>query len=254
MLVKIIGGHGGRAPNYRTTSYLVDGKLLIDAGSVAAGLLIDEQKLIENVLISHAHLDHLGDLPFLCDNCFGLKDEPFHVYSNKTVKKAIKQHIMNDIIWPDFTKIPSVENPIVSYHDLVPEKKVKIGQYDVLPVSVNHPTDALGFIISKGDTAIVFTQDTGPTERIWELAKLEPNLKAIFTEVSFPNAMEQVAKDSFQLTPMGLKNEMKKMPPKIPLFVGHLKPTHQTKLYEEIDKINEGRITLLGSDNATYMF
>jgi hypothetical protein len=66
--------------------------------------------------------------------------------------------------------------------------------------------------------------------------------------------MEQVAKDSFHLTPMGLKNEMKKMPEKIPLFVGHLKPNYQTKLYEEIDKINNGRITLLGSDNATYLF
>ena len=73
MLVRVIGGHGGVAPGYKATSYLIDGKLLIDAGSVASGLIIEEQVQIDNILISHAHLDHITDLAFLSDNCFGLK-------------------------------------------------------------------------------------------------------------------------------------------------------------------------------------
>ena len=62
MLVRIIGGHGGVSPGFKNTSYLIDGKLLIDAGSVASGLQIDQQVLIDNILISHSHLDHISDL------------------------------------------------------------------------------------------------------------------------------------------------------------------------------------------------
>ena len=64
MMVRIVGGHGGVSPGFRATSYLVDGKLLIDAGAVASGMTIDEQVLIDNILISHSHLDHICELAF----------------------------------------------------------------------------------------------------------------------------------------------------------------------------------------------
>ena len=98
MIVRIIGGHGGVCPGFRATSYLIDGKLLIDAGSVATGLLIDEQLQIDNILISHPHLDHINELAFLSDNCFGMKNRPYEVYSNKEVIDAIRKHLINDVI------------------------------------------------------------------------------------------------------------------------------------------------------------
>ena len=102
MKVEIIGSHGGIAPGGRATSYLVDETLLIDAGSVAEGLDISSQAKINHILISHAHLDHIKDLAFLCDNCFGIRERPFEVYCNSYVHKAILKHIFNDVIWPDF--------------------------------------------------------------------------------------------------------------------------------------------------------
>lgn len=254
MMVRIVGGHGGEAPGFKTTSYLIDGKLLIDAGSVASGILIDEQIQIENILISHPHLDHIKDLAFLSDNCFGLKDAPFEVYSNIVVKEAIHTHLMNDIIWPDFSKLPSKENPTIRFHNIELEKVIEIGGYKVLPVPVNHPGDALGFIIEKKNAAVLFTQDTGPTEKIWEYAKKYSNLKAIFTEVSFPNHMQKVADDSLHHTPNTLKKEIKKMPEDIPIFLGHLKPNYQTLLYQEIENLKNDRISLLGSDDTSYVF
>jgi ribonuclease BN (tRNA processing enzyme) len=254
MLIRIVGGHGGVAPGHRATSYLVDGKLLIDAGSAALGLLIDEQLMIENILISHPHLDHISDLAYLCDNCFGLKDLPFEVYSSKHVKDAIKAHLMNDIIWPDFSKLPNLKNPTIRFNEITAEKKIVIGGYQILPVPVNHPEDAHGFIISKGKVAVLFTQDTGPTERIWELGHKTEHLKAIFSEVSFPNRLQKIATDSQHHTAHTLKEEIKKMPKDIPLFIGHLKPNFQTQLYQEIDEIGCDRITLLGSDDTSYVF
>ena len=42
MIVKIVGGHGGVSPGFKATSYLIDNKLLIDAGSIASGVPIAE--------------------------------------------------------------------------------------------------------------------------------------------------------------------------------------------------------------------
>jgi len=254
MLVRIIGGHGGVAPGFKATSYLIDGKLLIDAGSVATGLLVSEQQNIDHILISHPHLDHIKDLAFLADNCFGLRDRPFEIYTNQTVEKAIKEHLMNDLIWPDFTKLPSAKSPTMHFNTINAEDNLTLGDYKILPVAVNHPCAAMGFIVEKKNTAILFTQDTGPTDRIWELAKNIPKLKAIFTEVSFPNSLLQVAIDSQHHTPNSLKAELPKMPPEIPVFLGHLKPNYQEQLFQEIKAINDERITILGSDDTSYVF
>jgi len=254
MIVRIVGGHGGVSPGFRAKSYLIDGKLLIDAGSVASGLLIDEQVQIDNILISHPHLDHIAELAYMSDNCFGLKGKPFEVYASKETRHGIVTHLMNDVIWPDFSKLPTAENPTIRFHELVPEKTLILGDYKILPVSVNHYCDPMGFIVERKNRAVLFTQDTGPTERIWEIAKQYSNLKAIFTEVSFPNSLAKVAFDSRHHTPKTIAEEIKKMPPDIPIFLGHLKPNYQAKLYQEIEELDIDRFNLLGSDDTSYVF
>lgn len=254
MLVRIIGGHGGVSPGFRATSYLIDGKLLIDAGSVASGIQIEEQSHIDYILISHAHLDHISDLAFMADNCFGIKGRPFEIYTNEPVRKAIKSHLLNDIIWPDFTQLPNKENPTLRFHDVEPKMSLVLGDYRILPIPVNHSTGALGFIVERKNATVIFTQDTGPTDEIWEFAKGVKNLKAIFSEVSFPNALSQVARDSQHHTPLSMRDEIKKMPKDVPIFLGHLKPNFQSQLFREIEDLNDDRITILGSSDTSYVF
>ncbi len=254
MIVKIVGGHGGVSPGFRATSYLVDGKLLIDAGSVASGIPIAEQAQIDNILISHSHLDHISDLAFLADNCFGMKGKPFEIWTNEEVETNVMTHLLNDAIWPDFTKLPSASDPTLRMNNFEAGESKEIGGYKVTAVKVNHFAGSLGFIIEKDDACVVFTQDTGPTDEIWKLAKEKKNLKGIFTEVSFPNSMLQVANDSLHHTPATMKEEIKKMPKDVPIFLGHLKPNFQDLLYQEIAAIGESRITILGSDDASFVF
>lgn len=254
MLVRIIGGHGGVSPGFRATSYLIDGKLLLDAGSVASGIQIEEQSNIDHILISHAHLDHISDLAFLADNCFGMKGKPFEIYANSPVREAIKTHLLNDVIWPDFTALPTKENPTLRIHDIKPHMQLVLGDYRITPIPVNHSTGALGFIIERKNASVVFTQDTGPTDTIWEYAHGVKNLKAIFTEVSFPNALAKVATDSQHHTPATMKEEIKKMPKDVPIFLGHLKPNFQSQLFKEIAEIGDERITILGSGDTSYVF
>jgi ribonuclease BN (tRNA processing enzyme) len=252
--VKIIGGHGGVTKNYSATSYLIDDSLLIDAGSVASGLDIVDQLKIDHILISHAHLDHTKDLAFICDNCFGLKDKPFEVYTHKTVHNAIKDHLFNETIWPDFSILPNKENPTMRFNEIESEKSLTLGEYKVTPVYVKHPGDAMGFIIEKDDVAILFTQDTAATDRIWEVGHTTPNLKAIFCEVSFPNSLQNIADISDHHTPSTMKEELKKMPKDIPVYLGHLKPNYQEQLIQEITDLGESRLHILYADDVRFTF
>jgi len=254
MQVKIIGGHGGVTRNYQATSYLIDDSLLIDAGSVAAGLDIHDQLKIDHILLSHSHLDHTKDLAFICDNCFGLKDKPFEVYSHKTVNKAVKDHLFNDTIWPDFSVLPTPQKPTMRFNDIEKEKELILGDYKVLPVHVKHPGDAFGFIIEKDDIAILFTQDTASTERIWEVGKTYKNLRAIFTEVSFPNHLQAVADLSDHHSPNTMKAELSKMPADIPVYLGHLKPNYQEQLIQEITDLGEPRLHIMYADDVRFTF
>lgn len=254
MIVRIVGGHGGVSPGFRATSYLIDGKLLIDAGAVASGMTIDEQVLIDNILISHSHLDHICELAFLADNCFGMKGKPFEIHTSDVVRKNIMTHLLNDEIWPDFTVIPNKENPTLRFNVIEANNVIDIGPYKVHMIPVNHPAGGHGFIVEKDNKSIVFTQDTGPTDEIWRHANSLTNLRAIFTEVSFPNRMDNVAKLSFHHTPASINEEINKMPKEVPIFLGHLKPNFQGELSQEIDALGNERLSLLSSDDVSYVF
>lgn len=254
MKIHVLGGHGGLAKGSETTSFLIDDKLLIDAGAVAATLSIKEQTAIDYILISHCHLDHIKDLAFLCDNCFGLKGKPFEVYTHETVKKIIHEHLLNDIVWPDFSKLPNTNNPTITLNAIQDEKSFELGGYKITAVKVNHAYDAMGFIVEKDGAAVIFTGDTGPTERIWKLAHETKNLKAIFTEVSFPNELQKVADLSDHHTPVSINKEIAKMPKEATIILTHLKPNYQETILNEMKSIGQDRIKVLDRDGEIFHF
>lgn len=254
MRIQVLGGHGGQAPGFSTTSFLINGELLIDAGAVASTLSIQEQSKIDNILISHSHLDHIKDLAFLCDNCFGMRKVPFQVFTHNTVKKILKEHLFNETIWPDFTILPTEKNPTMQINAIEPEVSFKLKDYTITPVKVQHPNDAMGFIIEQGDTTVLFTVDTAATERIWELAREIKNLKAIFTDVSFPNSLQGVAIASDHHTPASMKLELTKMPPNIPVVLTHLKPNFREVILKELSELNEKRLRVIEKDGEIFDF
>ena len=253
MDILVIGNHGGIAKNARGTSYLIDGSLLIDAGSCASGLGIEAQNRIDNILISHSHLDHVCDLAFIVDNCFETRKKPFEVYTSRIAKDNIKTHIFNNAIWPDFTRLPSADNPVIRFH-LLPKGKFPIGEHSITATAVNHPAGGHGFIVEHRGSAVLFTLDTGPTKDIWEAGRRTANLKAIFTEVSFPNRLGQLAHRSGHHTPESLARELAKMPEGVPVMLGHLKPLYEEEIKTEIAGLKNGRLHFIGNPEKPYRF
>ncbi len=233
------------------TSFLLNDALLLDGGSAASALTIEEQAALAGVVISHAHLDHVGDIPYVADNVFGLRTEPLRVLAAREVIEEMRRSIFNNVVWPDFSEIHHEGKPIIEFVALERGKTIACGGVRITPYAVNHQPTTFGFVLEDAEGALLYTSDTGPTEDIWRGGMETEKLHAIVTEVSFPNRMEELARVSHHLTPALLRAEMRKMPPAVPVYIYHLKIQHHEETRQEIEDLNEPRIHLL-EDGETY--
>lgn len=246
MELRVIGCHGGETPRHRTSAFVLDEKLSIDAGSLTSGLDLKAQFRLDACLISHAHLDHIRDLATIADNRCQADCEPLTVAGTRATLNALKKHFFNNVIWPDFTKIPSETRPTLRLLELKPEKRTLVAGYAVRSVLVNHTIESSGFIIEGPDAAISYSGDTGPTDRLWELLNETENLKALLLEVSFPNREQRLATLSGHHTPRTMFRDIKKYksPNDLPTLLYHMKPVFQGELEQECARLRGVNLTV----------
>ena len=246
MKIEFLGAYGGSTSAHNLTSFLIDDYLAIDAGCLSQALSLERQFKISDVLISHTHLDHTLSLPFLADNLFGQKNEPLRVWASEHVIEAIKTHIFNEVTWPDFSSLPSPEQPTISFSALLEETTFSIRHLQITATPVHHVVPCWGYFIEseKSDATILYTADTCSTERIWELANEKRNLKAVIVDCSFPNDMEDLAVASGHMTPRLLARDLAKLRQDCQILIYHLKPTYQETLLQELAALNDPRLVL----------
>jgi ribonuclease BN (tRNA processing enzyme) len=210
--IRVLGCHGSRHPGFNTTAFLLNDNILIDAGTVASVLSPGDQSKIDYILITHAHLDHIKDIPFLADNIYyAQRNTPLVVMSKHAILETIHTHLFNGDIWPDFTKIPNSENPVIKFESIESNQTIRIGDFNITAVEVNHAVETVAYVVESEDGSVIFIGDTGPTEEIWETANKINNLKAIFVETSLPDTMQHVADVTGHLTPAALDEELRKL-------------------------------------------
>ena len=248
MIIKVLGCHGseltidegnGRVRECRTCGFLINETCMMDAGSVSASLREAEQGKIRRVLLSHAHFDHIKGLPLFADNLVGRNPQgPVQVHALPEVLDELGRHIFNNIVFPDFTRLPTLETAPLAFSPLDEEKGFACDRLEVTAVRVNHIVPAAGFLIREGDTALLYSGDTAETRRIWEVGAKEPRLKAAFIETSFPNDFHELAKVSGHLTPELLAREFVKLGrPDLPIYIYHLKPSYRSLLVSELMRL-----------------
>jgi len=253
--IRVLGAHGSdllvKRPTgstiCRSVGFLVNDELMVDAGTLASGLTLDEQKRVKHILLSHLHLDHIKGIPPLIDNLSGLVDHQVVVASLSSVIDGLHKHVFNDMVFPNFFHHQGTRHSILRAQSLEAQKEVSIlSGISVIPVSVNHTVETVGYVIRDDSAAWIYSGDTHLTEEIWQVAARTPNLKGVFIEVSFPNAMLDIAIQSKHLTPQLLAQEYRKIgKPDLPLFIYHMKPTVREAIIQEIAKLDIEKVTIL---------
>jgi cAMP phosphodiesterase len=255
MKVKILGCSGSETIGHMPPGFLVNDVMMLDAGTITAALSIEAQSNITDILISHTHLDHIKAILFLADNIIGRTKKPVNIRAIPAVIDAIKKHLMNDIIWPDFTKIPNAKNPVLAYKPMALGATVNVAGLKVKTIRMNHPVPAVGFIVNDGKSSLLYTADTGPNEGIWKEAAKVKNLKAIIVDTSFPNSLDMIARLSGHFTPAQLHNDLAKAKIRndVPIYIYHVKPVHTRKVLSELKALGRKNVKIL-QEGKTYNF
>jgi len=236
--LQVLGCHGGELPKHKTTCFLVDGVLALDAGALCATLPLDRLLQVDHILVSHSHFDHVKDLPLLADLLVGRRDRPVKVYASTQCARTLRANIFNNSLWPDFTRIPTRKNPVMEIRPFRPGARFRIGRYRVQTVPVAHPVESCAFILGDGSASVAMSGDTGPTQKLWKALNRVRNLKAVLLETSFPNRLQQLADLSGHLTPQTLLGELGKFHRNgAEVLLYHLKPAFVPQLKKELARM-----------------
>ncbi len=238
--IKILGAAGNVSVDSYATCIQITKNTLIDAGNIIDALG-DDIKYINNIFLSHTHLDHIIDSAFLIDNFFSIRQTSLNIYGLPETIDALKKHIFNNVIWPDFSKIniPNTSKASINFIELELEKTYQVESGITLtPIKANHTVPCCGYIIKKDNASIYFTGDTYKNPAIWSRIDNDKTIKTLIIDVSFPNKLFNIAQKSKHLTPKLLDEDMDNLIRKdCNIYINHIKPIHKKEIVAELEDI-----------------
>lgn len=235
MKLEILGCSGGIGKGLKTTTFLLDGTLLVDAGTGVELLTMEQMLNIRTVVISHAHVDHIIGLPLMLATIYDQHRHPIEVHALPEVISALKEHIFNWTIWPDYTALPD-DRPILTLHTLNVNDTLQTSAHHITALPAAHPTPTIGFMITDGRQRFVFTGDTGCNEALWPILNNNPpNLLII--DVSFTDDMHKLASLSGHLTPGQLAGQLSQLDKPCPIRITHLKPGFEQAIMQHCQQL-----------------
>lgn len=234
MKLRVLGCSGGIGARARTTSFLVDDDILLDAGTGVEDLTIDELVRIDHVFLTHSHLDHVAALPLLVDAVGTLRSTPVIVHALPDTIAALREHVFNWVIWPDFTMLPHPERPRLIFEPLGVGAEIVLGERTVRSLPAHHTVPAVGYELMRAGASLVFTGDTTLTDDFWTAVNAVPDLRYLIVETAFPNRDSDLAAASRHVYPLQLGEELEKLHGEPEVLVTHLKSTDRALIEQEL--------------------
>jgi ribonuclease BN (tRNA processing enzyme) len=238
--LRILGCSGGIGGNARTTSMLLDHDVLIDAGTGVGDLSLSELSLIDHVFITHSHLDHNACIPLLVDSVGFTRDTPLTIHATEATLEILRQHIFNWKIWPDFSQIPSKQQPLIRYSAIQLGLPVELEARRITALPANHTVPAVGFQIDSGAASLVFSGDTTTCDALWEEVNRIPNLRHLIIETAFCNAEKEIADMAKHFCASMLAEDLLKLKLNPEIYITHLKPGEVDLIMQEISECVHG--------------
>ena len=234
MQVRILGCSGGIGPNLRTTSLLVNNRLLLDGGTGVGDLTRHEMLSLRHVLLTHAHLDHIAGLALMFASIYDEMVEPITIYAPEDVLATLSEHLFNWKIWPDFTQLPHTSDPRLELKPLLIGTKTTItAGFDVTPITLSHTVNSYAYIIEHNDVKLCFCGDTGTTNKLWSFVNDIGGIDHIIIEASYPNDKIRIAEVSGHYTASLLAQDLKKLSTKPTVHIQHIKPGYEHTVIQQ---------------------
>ena len=244
MEIRVLGCSGGIGDGRHTTSLLVDDDVLIDAGSGVTQLSRAALARIDHLFITHAHLDHVLALPPMLDSVAAERDRALVVHALPEVVEVLAGHLFNWQLWPDFTRIPTPEAPVMRYAPIALGETVELGPRRITAIPAHHTVPAAGYLLRGEKGSLIFSGDTDSHDALWEIANATPDLQHLIVETSFPNGMQDVAHASRHYCPRTLAPDLARYEGKAQVWITHLKPGGEAEIMQEILQAAPGRLAV----------
>lgn len=234
MKVRVLGCSGGINQNVATTSFLLDDDILIDAGTGVSDLSLEEMRRIKHIFITHSHLDHIAAIPLLADTLFeDLIGQPLIVHALPETISALREHIFNWVIWPDFTELPHKNNAVLKLEIMEAGSFTDIFGRQIEMISVNHVVPGVGYCIKAEGKVFAFSGDTTSNENFWDKLNKYDSLDLLCVESAFADKDIELAKVAYHYCPQLLALDLAKLKHRTKVCISHLKPGYEQEIIQQ---------------------
>lgn len=228
------------------TCFVIDDVVAIDAGSLAMAADHDQRRQIRDVVLTHAHLDHIAGLPLFVDDLFSTLSEPVTVHAERSVIETLEKHIFNWAVYPRFSELSNDNGPVLRYKAFSPGDEFAVKHLTFRSLEVNHKVPSFGYMICDGAATIALSGDTAEMNGFWNIVNATSDLSAILLECAFPNELEDLAQVSHHLTPERLRSELAKCSlPDCPVYVANLKPVYRDVIISQLADLDISNLQVL---------
>lgn len=233
MRIRVLGCSGGIGVGLHTTSLLVDDDILIDAGTGVGELTLDEMAAIRHIFVTHSHLDHIAGIPLLVDSIFDRIATPITIYAQTPTLDALRAHIFNWVIWPDFTRLPSAQAPVLQYQLMAAGTALQLGQREIEMIPVKHIVPGVGYRVSAAGKAFAFSGDTSSNDTLWEALNRHEALDLLIVECAFANEDLELSRLAAHYCPDLLAADITKLRLRPAIHLTHFKPGSEDAIFSE---------------------
>jgi ribonuclease BN (tRNA processing enzyme) len=236
MDLKILGCSGGVGVDLRTTTLLIDQDILIDAGTGVGDLSMDEMLHIKHIFLTHSHLDHIACIPLLVDTLFDQLRQPITIHAQPETIDALQKHIFNNVIWPDFSRLPTEKNPVMQFDVMRPGEVVSIKDRHFQMIGVNHIVPGVGYRVENATGVFAFSGDTTTNDSFWEGLNQKDKLDVLVVEAAFTNADVDLCRRAGHYCADLLAEDLAKLKHQPRVYISHNKPGSEKQILSECEQ------------------
>ncbi|OGT18854.1 MAG: 3',5'-cyclic-nucleotide phosphodiesterase [Gammaproteobacteria bacterium RBG_16_57_12] len=234
MRLKILGCSGGVGGPLRSTCLQLDHDIIIDSGTGVGDLTLEEMAALRHIFLTHTHMDHISFLPLLIDSIFDRIKEPIIIHALPESIEALRKHIFNWIIWPDFSKLPSTDHPVIKFEPMRPGEKITLDGRTIEMIPVNHVVPGVGYRVEGPQGVFAFSGDTTSNDCFWQGLNARDRLDLLIVECAFTDDDLELSKKAYHYCPSLLTDDIAKLKHRPDVYITHAKPGQECVICEQV--------------------